>query len=77
MLEDLKNKIGEFLFIEVERNQFWIKLREKIEKSAFFGEKNVFYENEQETIRILRAEELEEGKKRNEERKREEVEIKR
>ena len=76
-LEDLKDKIGELLVKEEERNEFWLKIREKLDKSIFFGEKNVFYENEQVTIRILREEEEKGWRKREEEKRRDEAEMKR
>lgn len=76
-LEDLKGKVGELLIKEEERNNFWLKIREKLEKSALFGDKNMFYENEQVTIRILREEEEKGWKKREEERRRDDAEMKR
>lgn len=63
--------------MEEERNEFWLKIKEKLEKSIFFGERNVFYENEQVTIRILREEEEEGGRRRKEERRREDAEMRR
>ncbi len=62
---------------EEERNDFWLKIREKLERSVLFGEKNVFYENEQVTIKILREEEEKGWKKREEEKKRDDAEMKR